>query len=269
MSAVAAQSSTINVQFAPTVDEDIRQRLTPLLQQGGIQLDELAGVYLEANLEPVRQGQIDGMQKRVTVAYDFLLNLRIGGSQEVVSSQVISVQATGTNEATARRAALSSLRSGSAKVNHFVAALRTDYDRAFNANCARLLAKAEQMTERKELLTALAIANAVPPSSSCYAQARADRESYYLAYQAANCAEHLSSARAHLVMEVPKAAVEELAKIDPASTCAEEAKQILEEAAAQLKDQQNKKALFLRQVYQNQVQVEQARNTIISDLIKE
>lgn len=266
---LSAQDMITNIQFAPTVASDVQQHLTPLLQAGEISLDVLSGIYLDASMELVNEGKIDGMRTRYTAAYQLYLNLRISGSQEVISSQIIPLKGMGNSADNARRAALRSLRTGTPQVDTIVQQLQRDYQQAFGANCSNLLAKANQQAERDQLLTALAITNAIPMDASCYGEARASREEYYLAYQAASCQGHLEAARQQLALELPKAALEEIGKIDPASDCAITARKLLEDAADQMKEQQSRKAQFLRQVYQNQVQVEQARNAIISDLVKE
>jgi hypothetical protein len=71
-----------------------------------------------------------------------------------------------------------------------------------------------------------------------------------------------------LALALPNAALEEIAQIDPSSSCAAAARQLLEEAAETLQDQQAAKAQFLRQVYQNQVAVETARSKVISGLLE-
>lgn len=263
------QDIPLQLRFAKSVSSEVEQRLTPALQRNGALLDSLSGVLLEADLVLAREGVVEGMRTRYVAAYDLLINLRLSGSDQVISTASVSLQSTGNTLDDARRNALRQLTSGSAAVNHLWETLKADYQNAFTTNCNNLLATAAQQAERGNLLTALAIADAIPMASPCYAQARGSRTTYYLDYQAASCQQHLEAARQQLALEMPKAALDEIGKIDPASDCAPAARQLVEKAASQLKDQQSRKAQFLRQVYQNQVQIEQARNTIISDLVKE
>lgn len=264
-----AQDIPLQLRYAKSVSADVEQRLTPTLQRNGALLDSLSGVLLEADLILAREGAMEGMRTRYVAAYDLLINLRLSGSDQVISTASASLQATGNTLDDARRNALRQLTSGSVAVNRLWETLKADYQRTFTTNCNDLLAAAAQQAERGNLLTALAIADAVPMASPCYAQARGSRSTYYLDYQAASCEQHLEAARQQLALEMPKAALDEIGKIDPASDCAPTARQLVEKAASQLKDQQSRKAQFLRQVYQNQVQIEQARNTIISDLVRE
>lgn len=263
------QDIPLQLRFAKSVSADVEQRLIPALQRKGALLDSLSGVLLEAELVLVREGQMEGMRTRFVAAYDLLVGLRLSGSDQVISTASASLQATGNTLDDARRNALRQLTTGSAAIHRLLETLNTDYQHAFATNCNDLLATAAQQAERGNWVTALAIADAMPMASPCYAQARASRTSYYLDYQAASCTEHLEMARQQLALEMPKAALDEIGKIDPASDCAPTARQLVEKAAAQMKDQQSRKAQFLRQVYQNQVQIEQARNTIISDLVRE
>ncbi|WP_020535621.1 hypothetical protein [Lewinella cohaerens] len=264
-----AQDIPLQLRFAKSVEKDVVQRLTPALQRNGALLDSLSGVLLEADLVLAREGQIEGMRTRFVAAYDLLVNLRLSGSDQVISTASTSLQATGSSLADARRNALRQLTNGGTSANRLWETLKADYQKTFTANCNDLLATAAQQAERGNLLTALAITDAIPMASPCYAQARNKRQAYYLDYQAASCRQHLDMAHQQLALEMPKAALDEIGKIDPSSDCGGEARQLVEKAAAQLKDQQSRKAQFLRQVYQNQVQIEQARNTIISDLVKE
>jgi hypothetical protein len=266
---VTAQDIPLQLRFAKNVSSEVEQRLTPALQRNGALLDSLSGVLLEADLVLAREGVVEGMRTRYVAAYDLLINLRLSGSDQVISTASVSLQATGNSLDDARRNALRQLTNGSAAVNHLWETLKADYQNAFTTNCNDLLATAAQQAERGNLLTALAIADAIPMASPCYAQARGSRTTYYLDYQAASCQQHLEAARQQLALEMPKAALDEIGKIDPVSDCADTARQLVEKAASQLKDQQSRKAQFLRQVYQNQVQIEQARNTIISDLVRE
>ncbi|MEO0724939.1 MAG: hypothetical protein AAFZ63_10385 [Bacteroidota bacterium] len=269
VTSLSAQELKPTFRFADGVEEDLQQQFTALLYREGCTVDTLSGVMLSLRMSPVQEGMIDGMRRLHTAAYQLYIESRISGSQRILTAEVSQIMSTGTSAEQARRAALMQLQNGTSQLSIIIQKMVADYREAFAGPCHALMADAVKLANNDEPLAALALANAVPADADCYDFAQRQRARYYDQYQEAFCATHLSTARAKLTLEEPKAAVEELAKIDPQSTCASEAQQLLEQAAALLKEQQSAKARFLRQVYQNQVQVEQARNQIISDLVRE
>ncbi len=266
---LSAQDLTPTFRFAEGVDQELEQQFTTLLYREGCAVDTLSGVLLSLRMTPMREGVIDGMRRLHTAAYQLYVESRISGSQKVLTAEAAQIMSTGTSPEQARRSALLQLQNGTSQLTTIIKKMATDYQQAFAGPCHGLLADAAKLASNEEFLAALAVTNAIPVDADCYDFAQGQRQRYYDKYQEAYCATHLNAARSKLTLEQPKAAVEELAKIDPQSSCAAEAQRILEVAASQLKEQQSAKARFLRQVYQNQVQVEQARNQIISDLVKE
>ena len=264
-----AQKLTPTFKFASGIDEDLRQQFTSLLYQEGCAIDTVSGVLLHLRMSPVREGVIDGMKRLHTAAFNLYVETRITGSQKIVSSEIAQVQSTGTTPEQAQEAAVQQLQTGSTRLTRLVQKLAADYEKTFGGTCHGLLAEAARLADTDQLLAALALANAVPADAECYTFASRQRTLYYDRYQQTYCRAHISAAQTQLALEMPKAAVDELAKIDPESPCAEEARILVNQAASVMKEQQTAKARFLRQVYQNQVQVEQARNQIISDLVKE
>lgn len=264
-----AQNLTPTFKFVSGTDEDLRQQFTSLLYQEGCAVDTLSGVLLQIRMTPVRQGMIDGMKRLHTAAFNLYVETRLSGSQKVVSSEVAQIQSTGNTPELAERAAILQLQNGSTRLSRLIQKLSADYQKTFGGPCHELLAEAAKLANNDQLIPAIALTNAVPASADCYVFASRQRSTYYTRYQEEFCRAHISAAQTHLALEKPQAAVEELSKIDPESSCAEDARVLVERAASLLKEQQSAKARFLRQVYQNQVQVEQARNQIISDLVKE
>lgn len=264
-----AQNLTPTFKYASGIDEDLQQQFTSLLYREGCAVDTLSGVLLQLRMSPVRQGVIDGIQRLHTAAFNLYIETRISGSQKVISSEVAQIQATGRTPEGAEQSAIQQLQTGSTRLTRLVQKMAADYQKTFGGPCHSLLAEAAKLADTDQLLPAIALANAVPAEADCYTFAARQRRLYYGRYQQIYCRAHVSAAQTQIALEMPKAAVDELAKIDPESPCAEEARILVNQAAALMKEQQSAKARFLRQVYQNQVQVEQARNQIISDLVKE
>ncbi|MEL7221935.1 MAG: hypothetical protein AAGJ93_11490, partial [Bacteroidota bacterium] len=243
-------------------------RMRQALQQSGIQLDGISTIFLKARLSLGKSGEIEGMAKRKVSGYDLLLEARLAGTEQVFHTSAVSLQGSGNTLAQAKQAAIRQLNTRNRSWQAAMEQLKTDYLKSLHENCASLLREAEQLKDRQQLLTALALADGIPADAPCYTQAQTYREGYYQQYQKNYCEDHLEQARRQLALELPKAALEEIAKIDAAAPCAAEARQLLEKAAATLKDQQATKAQFLRQVYQNQVEVETARTKVISGLLE-
>lgn len=260
---IQAQTLVPSVQLKADAPQVIEAKLVAALTRNGYDINDLAGTYLDVQLEPVRENQISGIQSRYVGTYQLSMTLRMQGNGRIIGSTVKAMQSSGSDA----EAALRQLDLNEA-VTTATQELNETYQYAYGTRCAALLEEAKVVAARDQL-TALAIADAIPADSPCYAEARTARTRYYEAYQTANCARHLELARRQLALNAPAAALDELAKIDPASDCAAEARTVLEEAANMREAQQLAKAQFLRQVYQNQVQVEQARTQVISELVKE
>ena len=258
-----AQDLVPTVQLQSDLPEAIEARLVSALVRNGIQIDELAGTYLDVTLDPMRENRIEGMQSRYVATYQLGLTLRMQGNGRIIGSAIKGINASGKNAEEAKRQ-----MDISTAVNQAAEELITAYNYAYGTRCAALLQEAQLLSGR-ETLKALAIVDAIPAGSPCHADAQTARLQYYNDYQAANCKLHLELARRQMALNAPAAALDELAKIDPTSDCAAEARSILEEAANLRETQQLAKAQFLRQVYQNQVQVEQARTQVISELVRE
>lgn len=259
---------TTTIQLDPQLDSELKTRLPQALQRSGIVIDTLSDILLGGELMLGREGQIEGNATRHVISYDLLLEGRLSGSGAVFHTSTIRLTGTGSSSQQARQAALRQLQANNRSVRNASEQLKIDYQRVLAENCIQLLLQADQLQERQQLLTALALADGIPMGSPCYAQARSQRLSYYQSYQQQYCAEHLEQARRQIALEKPQAALDEITKIDVNSPCAAEARTLLEEAAVSLKDQQAAKAQFLRQVYQNQVAVETARTQAISGLIE-
>ena len=265
----SAQGITPTFAFTPDTEEELQQHFTSLLFQEGCTVDTLSGVLLSIRTSPVQYGLIDGMKRLHTAAFSLFVEARVSGSAKVISSQVGKVQSTGSSQEIARQNALRQLQSGSTRISRLMERLAADYQKAFAGTCHTLLADAAKLVDDGKLREALALTAVVPSDADCYVFARKQRDNYYARYQQEFCAVHLEAARSQIALQMPKAALEELGKIGPDSPCVEEAREALEEAAALLQDQQSTKAQFLRQVYQNQIRVEEARNQIVSDLVRE
>ena len=269
VSSSLAQNLTPTFRFAAEVDEELQQQFTTLLYREGCTVDTLSGVIISLRMSPMQEGVIDGMRRLHTASFQLYIESRISGSERVLTAEVAQVQSTGTTPEQAQRSALQQLNSSSSRMSPVIKKMMADYEKMFSGPCHALLAEAASLANKENYLAALALADAVPADADCYNFAQGRRTRFYEQYQEAFCNEHLTAARNSLAVQQPKAALDELAKIDPQSNCAAEAQQLLAEASTQLQDQQSAKARFLRQVYQNQVQVEQARNQIISDLVRE
>lgn len=258
----------IRMQLDEQTDVQLVDRLRQALQRSDIQIDGISTIILSSKLSPGKSGEIEGIANRQILAYDLLLEARLAGTQQLFHTSVVALQGSGSNKYEAHQAAIRQLGFRNRTWQRAIEQLKIDYIKTLHENCGSLLTEAEQLQERQQLLTALALADGIPLDAPCYAQAREYRERYYQSYQETYCQNHLEQARRQLALELPKAALAEIAKIDASAPCADEAKQLLETAAATLKDQQSAKAQFLRQVYQNQVEVETARSKVITGLLE-
>jgi hypothetical protein len=268
VSGVAQSEVLIRMQLEEEIEADVASRLRQALQQSGILLDGVSTTTLSGQLSPGREGQIEGNAIRYIVSYDLLLEARLAGNGQLFHTALVTLEGTGKNKLHARQEALRQLSVRNRSWQQAMDQLRTDYVQTLHDNCAPLLAQADQLEERHQLLTALALADGIPMDSPCYTQARERRLSYYQTYQQRYCEDHLELAGRQLALGLPNAALDEIAKIDTSSPCAAAARKLLDEAAGTLKEQQAAKAQFLRQVYQNQVEVETARSKVISGLIE-
>ena len=265
---LSAQESTPRLQLDQEIDAGLAVRLRHALHSQGVQIDSGAAVRLFAHLEYARSSQLEGMQSRTVFGFSLFLEARYPGEEQIVSTGLIALNGTGRSQADARQQAINQLLPTHPGLRQWARRYQEDYQRFFGDQCEQLLDAAAAYAREQAWQQALALVHGIPQGSPCYADAASKVDHYYSAYQVASCAEQLRLARLSLTQQQPKAAVDALALIDPRSPCSSEAEALLEEASRQLQGQEMAKAAFLRQVYQNQVQLETARQQIMEEVVK-
>lgn len=269
MNLTQAQTIRPSLQIDSSMPAQWRTRLSHALQQNGVQLDTASATRLFAQLESGRSATLEGMQGREVHGFLLYLTVKYAGEDQVVSTGMIELSGTGASAAAAERNALHQLRPPHRGWQKWVEQFTDDYAAFFGTRCDEIIARAADYAQQDQHLIALALVDGIPADATCASQRSALRERYYLTYQTNHCKDHLNQAQLALTQSKAKAAIDQLAMIDPNSPCATEAQALLARASTQLKEQERAKAAFLRQVYQNQIKIENARNQIISDLIHE
>ncbi len=265
---VMAQTIPPRLQLDPTIDANVSMRLRHALHSLGVQIDSTAPIRLFAELEAGNAGQLDAMQQRNIQTVTLLLEARYPGEERLISTAWLEFRGSGTNASAAQRQAINQIRPTHAGLKRWVIRYQSDIDQFFGENCAQLLETASTYADREDWREALAIAHGIPREATCYAEATPLVDRYYDAFQESSCNEQLRLAQLALTQQQAKVAIDALAQIDPTSSCAGEAEQLLNQAAQQLQGQEVAKAAFLRQVYQNQVQLETARQEIMEEVVK-
>lgn len=269
MSSIHAQSIQPSLQIDGSVPAQLATRLNYALQQQSIQLDTTSACRLHAQLERGRSTTLEGMQGREVHGFLLYLSVKYAGKEQVISTGLIELSGTGTSARVAERNAINQLRPTHSGWQSWIKQFTDDYNAFFGADCEKIITQAADYAQQDRYLIALALVDGIPMDATCANQRSALRERYYLTYQTNHCNDHLNQAKLALTQSKAKAAIDQLAMIDPSSPCAGEAQALLSQASNQLEEQERAKAAFLRQVYQNQVKIETARNQIISDLVNE
>lgn len=264
---LTAQSNPAYVELQSELSDGWTIRLEQALLAAQFRLDTLQPIRLIAHAYPFREQRTDQMKGMFLLQYEIVLELVMSGSEELLASESFTIDGAGTSKQEALRNCRRALVYRSPPVKVALDNLFTTYQERLYQNCDTFLAQISALKDRGQLTTALALADGIPVEAGCYQQARTERLAIFQAYQEQHCATHIRQAKLHLANQLPKATLNELAKVDPGASCAVEVEVLLSQATQMMKNQQSAKAQFLRQVYQNQMGLEQARTEIINNII--
>jgi hypothetical protein len=268
VASLTAQDLSPRLRLASDLPAELAARLTVALQPY-VQLDTTSGPILQATLIEDQAMTLDGIRTKEVIGYQLLLEVTYRGEAQVIATGSVPLKGTGSSKAGAQQQALREIRATNTNLKQWAGRYAKDYQSYFGEHCHRILAGAADHAGRGEWLIALGLVEYLPPDSPCAGEAAALRTEYYQNYQQTHCRDHQHQAELALTQQQARAAIDHLALIDPGSPCADEVPALLNQATRMLQTQETAKAAFLRQVYQNQVQIETARNQIISDLVKE
>ncbi|MEM1216492.1 MAG: hypothetical protein AAGJ82_12445 [Bacteroidota bacterium] len=244
-------------------------RLEQALLDASFGMDSLQPVVLQTKAFPLRETQSDQLQHQVMIQYEVTLTLRMSGTDELLANESFTIDGVGRSQRQALRSCGQGIRYTKSPVKTALDALHTTYRQRLYDQCDVLVRQVEHLRQRQQLTAALALADGIPVDATCASTARTQRDLAYQAYQTAYCEAHLQAAELSLAQQKPAATLTELAKIDPASPCAAQVRVLLKQATELRDEQQAAKATFLRQVYQNQIGIEQARTEIITNIIEQ
>lgn len=201
-----------------------------------------------------------GMRNITVIDCNISLFIKQLSTNIIFASYSKRIQGSGFNKDEAINNAIGSFESSDEKLNVFVKNGKEKILKYYQDNCSIILKKAETERNLKRYESALAILLTIPEdATACSIKAQASAKSVYGELQKYNCSQYLQKARAFSAAKDYNSALQYLGWIDPTSSCASEAKNLINTIAVKVDNESKKQWDFLLKTYSDNVALKRAQ----------
>jgi len=210
-------------------------------------------------LSAIEYGSLEGIANEVTVQLELGLLVKNIFSDQYILIFSHKLSGSGKNKKSAVNRAISGIRPQRKAYRDFIQDVRQKINRYYEQECSSITMEAQAAIQKNDFQKAISLLYVLPNQSACKAANKALLERAYEQYQRQNCQSLIQKADLAVLQKNYKTAIDLLAKIDMKSSCAVEAKALLQKITVKLDEQTSKKMAFLNKVYQDNVELEKAK----------
>jgi hypothetical protein len=246
----------------------IETKILSILSKNGISSQGVAdGIVCYPVAEIYNEGDANtGLANIKVVDINFTLFVKQVDEKAVFTSTTIRVQGSGTDRNRAINNAISNLKPDEKKWSDFAAAAKKKIAAYYARMCPTLIAQADQYAKTDQTGRAFGQLMNIPKEVPCFKDAQKKALEVYKIHIDRVCAQALQRAKAYLAANDYRAALGELAYIDPASKCYPEANSLVDQTAKQVDEQFKREWDLMVKVYSDQVELEKYRWKAIAEV---
>lgn len=207
----------------------------------------------------IEYGKLEGLSNEVTVSLELGLLVKNIFSDQYILIFSHKLNGSGSNRQVAINRAISSIRPQRKIYADFIESLQQKIQTYYSEECNAIVAQANRAIQNNNYEKAISLLYILPSDSECRLNNQALLDQAYSEYQKQNCQAFLQQANVAVLKKDFKDAIDWIAQVDPTSPCQQEAKTLLNDITQKVDEQSAKKMAFLNKVYQDNVELEKAR----------
>jgi hypothetical protein len=231
----------------PAVQTQLESRLSQSLTGTGFAaVPGGSPLVMYPSLVVLNESVYEGPRNRTLVKLDLSLYLKNASDGVLFASTSRTLDGVGANRNAAILSAVSNLRGDDPAIRQFTASARARITEYYARNCDAVIADGRAQAGAGDVGRAMAVLLSVPrESAACHEKASEVAVGLYAQMQERECQTRLRTARGESAANHYVAAVDALEGIDPSSSCAREADQLLAQIAREV-DRNAERALQTR-----------------------
>ncbi|GEM_PF-531079 len=206
----------------------LKNKLFNMVSPQDVTAAECAPIAMVPDVNVISEEKVEGVMRTITtVELSVNISVRDILTDAVINTLQLSAKGNGYSVAEARRNAIQSIKEKSAVCLQFVNSTKERVVSYYEEKTSSLIAKANTLASMQQYDEALAILSAYPESLGGYEQVYDAMKSIFVKAQTKYCSQTILAARAALANRDFEGAGELASSIDVTSSCASEAKEVL------------------------------------------
>lgn len=204
-------------------------------------------------------GQLEGITNEITVQLELGLLVKNIFSDQYILIFSHKLSGSGKNNQTAVNRAISNIRPQRKAYRGFINDLQQKVQSYYTNECSNIIATAQTAIQNNQYQKAITLLYVLPKNSDCRRSNQTLLDQTYNQYQSQHCQSLIQKADVAVLKKDYKDAINLLGQVAPDSPCRNDAKRLLQTITEKVEEQTAKKMNFLNKVYQDNVELEKAR----------
>jgi hypothetical protein len=207
-----------------------------------------------------------GMQNVTVVTAELSLFIKQIDNGSLFGSMIKKIRGGGKNAQSALNNAITSISATDSQFKNFIAAAQKKIVQHYEAKCADLQKKAENLASMKRYDEAVGILAAIPSEVSCWPQVQSRLIGLYKLYQDKQCVRDIQNAQIELAANNYTAALRLLSRVDPSSACFGQVQDIVKSIDPKVDEEDKRIWEAQMKIYGDAVELEKHRMSAIKDV---
>lgn len=197
-----------------------------------------------------------GMKAVIQLKGEYSLFVQNIMDNSYYGSITIDVTGSGFSEQEAYNSLVQSIKSTDPHIARFVASAKKKIEDYYTANGSLVIKNAATLAAQSNYEHALALLNSVPVCVSCYDQVSGAIQTTFKSFSNKQCAQIMQLAQTYFAQKDYEAALEIVSQINPESSCASDAKALINRTLAAIDAADKTKAAEMRYIFDQQNKLE-------------
>jgi len=207
-----------------------------------------------------------GMQNVTVVTAELSLFIKQIDNGALFGSIIKKVRGGGKNAQAALNNAITSISPTDSQFKNFIAGAQKKIVQHYEAKCADLQKKAENLASMKRYSEAVGILAAIPSEVTCWPQVQSRLVNLYKLYQDKQCVKDIQNAQIELAANNYTAALRLLSRVDPSSACFGQVQAIVKNIDPKVDEADKRIWEAQMKIYGDAVELEKHRMSAIKDV---
>jgi hypothetical protein len=218
----------------------------------------------------LQEQSMDGLINNITVVEaEITFTIMQLDNNVIFNSEAITVTGGGDSKKQAINKAINSINPKDDALETFIENTKTRINSYYSEKCGSIIKDANMLIEAKQYLKAIALLYSIPTVSDCHEKSRENLTDAFILYQEQNCSGWLLKAKAEEGKNNYNKALDYIAKIDPTSSCKNEASDMLKRIGKDVDEQDRKIWEAMERRYSDKVALEEMRIEMVQSVMTE